>query len=93
MWFVEVDLERNGSWIPLCGHRQKSRADACVKYFQPMAAFSGKPMRVSDGVDDDHSESIICPVTGQPCLTEQDEFCADYGCARKAGYDVDRPTE
>jgi len=28
-------------------------------------------------------------VTGAPCLTEQDEFCEDYGCARKAGIDVD----
>ena len=33
---------------------------------------------------------LICPVTGQPCLTERDEFCEDYGCARKAGIDVDR---
>ena len=32
---------------------------------------------------------FICPVTGAPCLTEQDEFCEDYGCARKAGIDVD----
>ena len=36
---------------------------------------------------------FICPVTGQPCVTEQDEFCEDYGCARKAGIDVDRLTE
>lgn len=33
---------------------------------------------------------LICPVTCQPCTTEQDEFCEDYGCARKAGIDVDR---
>lgn len=32
---------------------------------------------------------FICPITGQPCMTEQDEFCEDYGCARKAGIDVD----
>lgn len=32
---------------------------------------------------------LICPVTGSPCTTEQDEFCEDYGCARKAGIDVD----
>jgi len=44
----------------------------------------------------DHDQMIeemdppfICPVTGQPCMTEQDEFCEDYGCARKAGIDVD----
>jgi hypothetical protein len=34
-------------------------------------------------------EPFICPVTQQPCLTEQDEFCEDYGCARKAGIGVD----
>jgi hypothetical protein len=41
--------------------------------------------------DIDHFEDppLICPVTSQPCMTEQDEFCEDYGCARKAGYDVD----
>lgn len=34
--------------------------------------------------DDDYSEPpLICPVTGQPCMTEEDEFCEDYGCARK----------
>lgn len=44
-------------------------------------------------MDDDESEfdqPFICPVTGQPCMTEQDEFCEDYGCARLAGIDVDR---
>lgn len=35
-------------------------------------------------------EPIICPVTGTYCMTEHDEFCEDYGCARKAGIDVDR---
>lgn len=41
---------------------------------------------------DDHDDDLplICPVTGSPCTTEQDEFCEDYGCARKAGIDVDR---
>lgn len=45
--------------------------------------------------DDDHDESelfhlpFICPVTCQPCVTEQDEFCEDYGCAREAGISVD----
>lgn len=38
----------------------------------------------------DEDEPFICPVTSQPCLTEQDEFCEDYGCARQAGIDVDR---
>jgi hypothetical protein len=43
------------------------------------------------GLDDDHGElPMVCPVTCQPCTTEQDEFCEDYGCARKAGIDVDR---
>lgn len=41
-------------------------------------------------MDDDDEPPMICPVTGQVCLTEQDEFCEDYGCARKAGIDVDR---
>lgn len=42
--------------------------------------------------DDAHDAylPLICPVTGAPCTTEQDEFCEDYGCARKAGIDVDR---
>lgn len=39
--------------------------------------------------DTDMEKPLICPVTGQPCLTEKDEFCDDYGCARKAGIDVD----
>jgi hypothetical protein len=41
---------------------------------------------------DDTAEDLpfICPVTCQPCTTDQDEFCEDYGCARKAGIDVDR---
>ena len=44
-----------------------------------------------NGDDDrDYSdEPFVCPVTQQPCMTEQDEFCEDYGCARKAGIDVD----
>lgn len=42
-------------------------------------------------MDDDYEDQpMICPVTGQPCMTEQDEFCEDYECARKAGIDVDR---
>jgi hypothetical protein len=45
---------------------------------------------VSDDDFEDYCAPLICPVTGQPCLTEQDEFCDDYGCARKAGIDVDR---
>ena len=38
---------------------------------------------------DEYDLPLICPVTGSPCTTEQDEFCEDYGCARKAGIDVD----
>lgn len=41
-------------------------------------------------MDDDDEPPMICPVTGQVCLTGQDEFCEDYGYARKAGIDVDR---
>lgn len=43
-----------------------------------------------DEIDPDLGEPFICPVTCQPCTTEQDEFCEDYGCARKAGIDVER---
>jgi len=43
-----------------------------------------------DEIDEDMGRPLICPVTGAPCLTEQDEFCEDYGCARRAGIDVDR---
>jgi hypothetical protein len=46
VWMLECDLERSGEWIPLCGHKTRERAESCMKYFQPMAAFSGKPMRV-----------------------------------------------
>jgi len=48
-------------------------------------------VRVERNEDDDHDDlPFICPVTCQPCTTEQDEFCEDYGCARKVGVDVDR---
>jgi hypothetical protein len=40
-------------------------------------------------IDVDMGQPFVCPVTGQPCMTEQDEFCEDYGCARKAGIAVD----
>jgi hypothetical protein len=40
-------------------------------------------------IDGDGEQPMICPVTQQPCLTEQDEFCDDYGCARQAGMDID----
>lgn len=43
-----------------------------------------------DEIDDDMGQPFVCPVTCQPCTTEEDEFCEDYGCARKAGIDVDR---
>lgn len=42
-----------------------------------------------DGYLPDGYLPMICPVTGAPCMTEQDEFCEDYGCARRAGIDVD----
>jgi hypothetical protein len=37
----------------------------------------------------DDEPPFICPVTGQVCMTEQNEFCEDYGCARLNGIDVD----
>ncbi len=48
------------------------------------------PQWTQDQIDDDIGQPLVCPVTCQPCMTEQDEFCEDYGCARKAGIDVDR---
>lgn len=52
-----------------------------------MTQNSLKPDFTDDVLGDDNV--MICPVTGQPCMTEQDEHCEDYGCARKYGYDVD----
>lgn len=46
--------------------------------------------RSQDEIDSDMGQPFICPVTCQPCMTEDDEFCEDYGCARRAGIDVDR---
>jgi hypothetical protein len=43
-----------------------------------------------DDEDYGHEQPMVCPVTCQPCVTEEDEFCEDYGCARKAGINVDR---
>lgn len=39
-------------------------------------------MDYCDALED---ETLICPVTGNPCMPEHDQFCDDYGCARKAG--------
>lgn len=47
-------------------------------------------VNVATPPEDEGELPFVCPVTGQPCTTEQDEFCEDYGCARKAGIDVDR---
>lgn len=38
-------------------------------------------------LDDD--EVMMCPMTHQPCMTEHDEFCEDYGCAKQAGMPVE----
>lgn len=56
----------------------------------PKAANENTTTPTQDEIDDDYGLPFICPVTCQPCTTEQDEFCEDYGCARKAGVDVDR---
>lgn len=47
-FMLEVDLNQNDEWTPLCGHASQEQAEECKRYFQPMAAFSGKPMRVVD---------------------------------------------
>ncbi len=56
----------------------------------PKAANENSREWSQDEIDNDGDQPMICPVTSQPCMTEQDEFCEDYGCARKAGIDVDR---
>lgn len=53
----------------------------------PKAANANEPAQEPD---EDGYQPFICPVTCQPCTTEEDEFCEDYGCARRAGIDVDR---
>ncbi len=64
-------------------------SDSCDVPPKPPVAANENATEPMD--DDDHGElPMICPVTCQPCTTEQDEFCEDYGCARKAGIDVDR---
>lgn len=40
-------------------------------------------MERCSALDDD--DTMICPVTGNPCMTEHDQHCEDYGCARSAG--------
>lgn len=55
---------------------------------KPPATANDNQARIE--VDEDGDQPFICPVTCQPCCTEQDEFCEDYGCARQAGIDVDR---
>ena len=56
----------------------------------PKPANENSTRATEDEIDDDMGLPFICPVTCQPCTTEQDEFCEDYGCARKSGIDVDR---
>lgn len=56
----------------------------------PKAANENAREWTQDEIDDGGGLPFICPVTSQPCMTEQDEFCEDYGCARKAGIDVER---
>lgn len=55
----------------------------------PPAANQNERTWTQAEIDDDGGPPFICPVTQQPCTTEQDEFCEDYGCARRAGIDVD----
>lgn len=65
-------------------------ADTCdVPPPAPKAANENARDWSQDEIDADGEQPFVCPVTCQPCLTEQDEFCEDYGCARKAGIDVD----
>lgn len=51
------------------------------------------PAAANENAPDDYDrfseQPTVCPITCQPCVTEQDEFCEDYGCARKAGINVD----
>ena len=68
----------SASAIEICGSRATRLFESMV---DAQAAFQSNAKT---------DPPFICPVTLQPCLTEQDEFCEDYGCARKIGIDVDR---
>lgn len=74
----------------MCSRCFVTNLEAAVIGMTECEAPPPKAANTNDEVDAETEPSMICPVTSQPCLTEQDEFCEDYGCARKAGIDVDR---
>lgn len=89
-------------WIPsTLGHGETmcrrcyitNREAAVLGVLNDCDAPPPEPANSNNSVEHDPMDDelpMICPVTCQPCTTEHDEFCEDYGCARKAGIDVDR---
>ena len=57
---------------------------------QPKPPVAANENERGDEYPEDDDLLFICPVTCQPCTMEEDEFCEDYGCARRAGINVDR---
>jgi hypothetical protein len=44
------------------------------------------PMRTTSPISDNNdSEPIYCPITGEQCEGDLSYLCEDYGCARKGG--------
>lgn len=85
-------------WIPSALGHGETMCRRCFVTNREAAAIGmteceAPPPKAANANEPDDNEGdlpFICPVTCQPCTTEQDEFCEDYGCARKAGIDVDR---
>lgn len=86
------------NWIPsTLGHGETmcsrcfvtNREAAVLGTLNACDAPAPKAANENQVAEDDGEPPTVCPVTGQVCLTEQDEFCDDYGCARESGVDVD----
>jgi len=75
--------DRSDFWTEACPDCKRVYVHRALGILHRMAT-------TQDEIDDNMGQPLVCPVTGAPCLTEQDEFCDDYGCARRAGIDVDR---
>ena len=91
-FMLEVDL--NGSWTPLCGHATEAEANRCKRYFQPMAAFSGKPMRVipaagyaaHQGAVDSHGTQDSVPAGRPTNSPPYGEWCRNPKACAGKGY-------
>lgn len=95
--FVQIEIGKNayrffgrGEWKKL-DDRQWRTVNAIYIPGEVLRIAASQCSSAREEDDSDYGEPpIICPVTCQPCTTEQDEFCEDYGCARQTGIDVDR---